>query len=275
MYPMGSDLVIKKPRLSALRWGAFLALGLLLVGWLLNTPGGLLGKADAVAYAVCHRIDLRSYYLGERQLPLCARCTGMYLGATTGLLYQQALARRRGGAPGRLVIAILALLVLFFIVDGLNSFLSFFPGAPLIYPPRNELRLLAGSGMGIAIAAALFPAFNQTVWADWEPRPALSSVRSLAYLALLVALLDALIMSENPMLLYPLALISAGGVLLVLTLAYTMVWVMLLRAENTFLHARQLLYPVLGGFGLAWMQIIVLDVIRYLLTGTWEGFHLG
>ena len=74
-----------------------LAVGLLLVGWLFNTPGGLLGKADAVGYAVCHRIDLRSFYIGDRQLPLCARCTGMYLGAMLGLVYQVFFGRRRAG----------------------------------------------------------------------------------------------------------------------------------------------------------------------------------
>ncbi len=66
----------------------FIAVGLLLVGWLWNTPAGLLGKADALGYAVCHRIDVRSFHLGERQLPLCARCTGMYLGAMLGLVFQ-------------------------------------------------------------------------------------------------------------------------------------------------------------------------------------------
>ena len=55
--------------------------------WVYFTPEGILGKAGAVGYAVCHRIDLRSFHLGLRQLPLCARCTGMYLGALLGLTY--------------------------------------------------------------------------------------------------------------------------------------------------------------------------------------------
>ena len=66
---------------TSLKAGLALAVGLVLLGWLLNTPPGLLGKADAIGYAVCHRIDLRSFHLGERALPLCARCSGMYLGA--------------------------------------------------------------------------------------------------------------------------------------------------------------------------------------------------
>ncbi len=125
--------------------------------------------------------------------------------------------------------------MLFFVVDGFNSFISFFPGAPVLYQPQNGLRLLAGSGMGIAIAVALFPAFNQTVWVDWDPKPAMPGLRSLGGLVLLMLLVDLLVLSENPLLLYPLALISAAGVLLLLTLAYSMVWLMIFRAENRFL----------------------------------------
>lgn len=38
----------------------------------LLAPGGLLDKADKVGYAVCHRITIRSFLIGERQMPLCA-----------------------------------------------------------------------------------------------------------------------------------------------------------------------------------------------------------
>src|SRR5512136_675509 len=99
-----------------------LAVGILGFGWLLNTPPGLLGKADAIGYAVCHRIDLRSFHLGERPLPLCARCSGMYLAAMLGLTFQTISAPRRGGMPPRRVRIILGLFVVAFAVDGLNSF---------------------------------------------------------------------------------------------------------------------------------------------------------
>ena len=32
------------------------------VVWLSYTPPGLLGKADAIGYAVCHRISARSFF---------------------------------------------------------------------------------------------------------------------------------------------------------------------------------------------------------------------
>src|SRR5512135_3248394 len=95
---LGMEETVPRTRLFHIlgRWGLAMAAVLLFGGWLLNTPPGLLGKADAVGYSVCHRIDARSFHIGNRQLPLCVRCTGMYLGAMLGLVYQAFLAPRRG-----------------------------------------------------------------------------------------------------------------------------------------------------------------------------------
>ena len=253
----------------------FVLVGLLLLGWLLNTPAGLLGKADAIGYAVCHRIDLRSFHLGDRQLPLCARCTGMHLGALLGLAYQAILSRRKAGLPPRRVQVVLGLLACAFAVDGANSFLSLIPGAPSLYEPQNLLRLLTGTGMGLAIAVLLFPAFNQTAWRDWQSQPALTGFKQLGGLVALALLLDLVVLSGNPLVLYPLALLSAAGVLVELTLVYAMVAMMVFRAENLYTRLAQMLLPLTGGFGLGLLQIAALDFIRYLFTRTWDGFHLG
>lgn len=248
---------------------------LILLAWLLNTPPGLLGKADAIGYAVCHRIDLRSFHLGDRQLPLCARCSGMYLGAMIGLLWQAFTSPRWMGSPPKRVIIVLGIFLFAFAVDGINSFVSLFPGAPQLYPPSNSMRLLTGTGMGLVIAAALFPAFNASVWQQSDIRPAIGGLRRLGVIIILAILLDLFILTENPLLLYPLAIISAAGVLVLLTLVYTMLWLVVLKRENRYNGFEELIIPLIGGFGLALIQIGILDWLRYLLTGTWDGFHLG
>lgn len=266
-----------KTRLNTLPWkGPFLlAIGFLLLGWLLSTPPGLLGKADAIGYAVCHRIDLRSFHLGERPLPLCARCSGMYLAAMLGLLYQAISSPRRGGMPPRRIQVTLGLFVVAFAVDGLNSFASLIPGMPLLYQPQNWLRLATGTGMGLVIAAYLYPAFNQTVWREWDPRPALGTYRSLVGLLLLAILLDMAVLSQKGIALYPLALISAAGVLVILTMVYGMLGLIVLRHENRYESVVQLGMVLASGFGIALFQIVILDLARFWLTGTWDGFHLG
>jgi uncharacterized membrane protein len=259
------------------KWGIVLTAGLLLIGWLFNTPTGLLGKADAVGYAVCHRIDARSFHLGNRQLPLCVRCTGMYLGAMWGLAFQVILGRRRGGIPSWRVWGILGVLVIAFGVDGLNSYAHLIPAfhLPSLYEPQNWLRLLTGTGMGLVMMVALFPVFNQTVWRDWENKPALVGWQSWSVLFGVALLLDGIVLTENPLVLYPLALISTGGVLVILTMVYTMIWLMILRRENRITRFAQLTFPLVGGFAVTLLQIIVLDLIRYWLTGTWGGLSLG
>ena len=257
------------------KWVLLFGIGLLLFGWLLNTPAGLLGKADAVGYAVCHRIDVRSFHILGRQMPLCARCTGMYLGAMLGLIYLSITARRWTGLPPWKVMIVFGIFVAAFGIDGINSYLHFFPGFTGLYEPQNWLRLVTGTGLGIAISALLYPAFNQSAWKDWDDRRVLSNVRSLGVLLILAALLDLLVISEFWPVLYVLALLSAAGVLILLTMVYSMVFLMLLRKENSFERIQQMVVPLAAGFLMAMLQIAALDVVRYWLTGTWSGFIFG
>jgi uncharacterized membrane protein len=249
----------------------FVGTAALLVGWLIETPAGLLGKADAIAYAICHRIATRSFTIGDRPLPLCARCTGMYLGALIGLVYQMRLGKR-GGLPSRKILAVLAFFVVAFGIDGVNSYLQLFPHAPSLYTPQNWLRLLTGTGMGLGMAAMLLPVFNQTVWQNWGGEKLLSSWRQLIELLLLAALVDLAVLSGNPLLLYPLALLSVATVIVLLSMIYAMVWVMLSKRENHFQSLKGLTIALVAGFATALSQIAVMDFARYLLTGTWKGF---
>lgn len=268
---------------AASKYLVILAALLVFMGWMLSTPPGLLGKADAVGCAVCHRIEARSFHIGSRQLPMCARCSGMYLGAMLGLTYQIIFAPKRSGVPHWSVIVLLALFVVAFGIDGTNSYLYLiketYPGAftrlPNLYAPSNTLRLLTGSGMGLGIAGMLFPAFNQTVWMDADQRPAFADLKPFVPLFGLTLALDLLVLTESPIVLYPAAFVSAGGVLVLLTMVYAMVWVMLMQQENGFTRYSQLWLALAAGFTLAMLQIAAIDALRFWLTGSWGGFPLG
>jgi uncharacterized membrane protein len=267
----------KRPAQALGRWGLVLTTALLLVGWLLNTPPGLLGKADAVGYAVCHRIDVRSFHLGDRPMPLCVRCTGMYLGAMLALIYQAFLAPRRGRLPSLRAWIPLGLLVLAFAVDGANSYAHLIPELklPSLYEPQHWLRLLTGAGMGLVMLITLYPVFNQTVWRDWIDRPIFPGWRSWAGLFGLALGLCLLVLTQNPLVLYPLAYLTAGGVLVILSMTYCILWLMIFKRENRFTRPAQLIWPLLAGFATTMVQIIGLNIVRYLFTGTWGGFSLG
>jgi uncharacterized membrane protein len=276
-----------KPRISIGAVSKFLILPAVLLvftGWFLNTPPGLSGKAEAIGYAVCHRIPERSFHIGNYQLPLCSRCSGMYLGAVTGLVFQSILGWKRGKAPRRSLIAVMVILVVAFGVDGSNSFLyllkqirpGILPQVHNLYVPSNILRLLTGSGMGLAIAALLYPAFNQSVWMDFDDQSAaLPGWKAFGLLLVIQIALDLLVLTGSPFVLYPLAFVSVTGVWLLLTMVYSIVWVMITRQDNRFVKFRQLWLVLLAGLTITIIQTASIDMLRFWLTGTWGGFPLG
>lgn len=252
---------------------AILAAAVIFITWLALTPPGLMGKEDAVGYAVCHRIADRSYFFGSRQMPLCSRCTGMYLGAFAGLIY---LGRkgRRGGFPPKLILMVLGFLALLFVIDGVNSFTDIFPGIPQLYAPMNWLRLITGTMLGILIPAALIPVFHQTVWTEVDSTPIINTWLDLLQVLAIALALALAALSGNILLLYPVAFISSATVLAVLTITYSVVWTMVQRKDNQYRILSEYRFNLLLGFITAVAQIALLDLIRYSMTGTWEGFIL-
>lgn len=264
------------------RWFIPIAALLAFSAWFYIAPPGLLGKADAIGYAVCHRIDERSFHIGERQLPLCARCTGEFNAAAIALIFFAIASGKKSGMPGWKLGAPLLLFFIAFGVDGSNSYLyllkqtsdSAFQNIPNLYIPNNTLRLFTGSGMGIALASILFPAFNQTVWQAADKERALDW-KKLGALIGIIVLIDILILSENPVVLYPISILSALGVLALLTLVFTMAWLMVMRQENSFNRLAEMWMPFLAGLTLAFLMIAAIDLLRFNLTGTWGGLPFG
>ena len=250
--------------------------------WLSFAPPGLLGKADAVGYAICHRIDERSFQIGERQLPLCARCTGEFYAAGISLLFFSLVSPRKSGMPGWRLGAPLLLFLLAFAIDGSNSYLyllkttsgDMLAGIPNLYVPNNTLRLFTGSGMGIGLASILYPAFNQSAWRNVDAGRALDW-KKLAALIGIILVVNFAILREHPAVLYVMAIVSVLGVLALLIMVFSMVWLMMMRQENEFSSLKQMWMPFLAGTTLAFLMIGTIDLIRFTLTGTWGGFPLG
>jgi uncharacterized membrane protein len=249
--------------------------GVMLLVWLVYTPPGLLGKADAIGFAVCHRINARSFHLDGRPLALCARCSGMYLGALLGLGYQWLTCRRSGKWPPKGQLALFGLMALAFAADGANSYFQYLTGNGLLYQTTNPVRAFVGMGMGLVMAVALYPSFNQTVWRDYEDQPSIKTWKQLAGLLVLAVIVVLLLLSGNPLILYPLSLISAGGVVVMLSMLYSMILLSLTRKENFAEDYRDLAMPLLLGFIIALVQISLLDFGRLILFGSWGGFPNG
>lgn len=114
-----------------------------------------LGSAEALIGSVCHRFPARTLSLGEHPLPVCARCTGIWIGWLLALPlwpFTVGHGRRRRGSPrGRawLTAAALGAIVLasFEVMGWLTT----------SNPTRFALGLPIGVLAGSALRGGLFP----------------------------------------------------------------------------------------------------------------------
>ncbi|MEA3408148.1 MAG: DUF2085 domain-containing protein [Chloroflexota bacterium] len=134
---------------------------------------------------ICHQASTHCLHFGGRPLPLCARCTGMFLGATLALfgLWGMGQGRRSRLPPWRLGLA-LAALASVWAVDGANSFLFTVERALALYRPSNILRLISGMGMGLALGVVLYPVYHVAFWRRVDERRVLDEAWRFSLLAL-------------------------------------------------------------------------------------------
>jgi uncharacterized membrane protein len=265
------------PAISA--WDGLLALVALAVilALLFGSPGSLLDKADHAAYAVCHRIGDRSFFVAGRQLPLCARCSGTYLGALAGLVVLAVRGRGRArDLPGRRYLLAMGLSFLAWGFDGANSYLTLFPGMPHLYEPYNLLRLITGTLEGLAISALLLPVFNLSLWSAADlaegadaRQPSIAGWPDLAWLLVGGALVVAIVSSEWDPLLYPLALVS-GLMIVGLVGVINGMLLMVLRRASPAQRWPQAVTPLLGGVALAMIELTAIGLLRAELMA-WLG----
>ena len=84
-----------------------------------------------------------------------------------------------------------------------------------------------------------------------------------------------LVLTERPVFLWVFGLISTLGVLLMLTMIGTVTFLSITHFDRNALIWRHMAIPLLAGLTLAFIELGAMDLLRYVLTGTWNGFPLG
>jgi uncharacterized membrane protein len=232
-----------------------------------------LGGLDYAGYAVCHRITERSFTVAGRQLPLCARCTGMYLGVALSFLVLGLAGRFKWAKlPPSKIMGVFVGFVVVMGIDGVNSYSHFFPDIPHVYEPQNWLRLVTGMGTGLAMGVFIFPAMAQTLWRDYQWRPVLIGFREFFWLVALALIVALLVLSNQPLLLYVLGVVSALGVVAILTVINSMMMLLVTRRDARSVRWREAAVPLAIGLALAVLEIAGVSYLRFDLTGTMTGF---
>ena len=153
-----------------------LTLAALAAGWLvLLTAAPLLPPAgSALIYAaaslVCHQLPDRSFHLGAFQLPVCARCLGLYAGAAAGCAAALFDARpspppiQRAGAGGGAAARVITVLAL--VPTAVTVGLEWLG----IWYPSNVTRALAGAPAGFVVGLVVARALATVHYGEWAPR---------------------------------------------------------------------------------------------------------
>lgn len=236
------------------------------INWLNITPPGIYPKFFAVGSTVCHQIPSHSFHFGDTQFSLCARCAGLYLGSLIGLGYFFTQGKKKALPPR----GILLLLIGFFLLwagDGVNSFISDFLNRPFLYETTNYTRLVTGFGMGLTMATALMTLFNVTIWKDSHNTPLLHHPLQITGYFAGSVLLGWLLLTGGGILFSALAYIAIGIVILIITMLYTVFWVIMTRKETQFTELKSLGIFLIAGFGTAMAQITLLYMLRNWLLG--------
>lgn len=237
----------------------------IIAAFVLAPPWSVLEKADAVGSAVCHRISHRSFHLAGRQLPLCVRCTGTYLGVMAGLGTFWLRGRRRStGFPPLPVLVALAGFWAVWGVDGLNSYLTLL-GGPHVYEPHHLLRVLTGCLNGVVLITLVWPVFNFSLWKQTDARPVIRNLRELGGIVAIGWVMALVIYTEPSFLLYPMAILSAFGVLLMLTLVNSMLVLVIMQREAVALTWHDAVLPLTLGLALALVEVGAIDFVRFNL----------
>jgi len=205
-------------------------------------PGSsLLDRLRWLDSGICAQMPTHSFYPGGQELPLCARNTGIYLGFIVTLLTLYATGRGHAQRlPPWPIIAALASGVGILALDGFNSFFLDL-GLPHLYQPHNLIRLATGLITGLALATLSLPAMNRLFWHTYDEQRSISSWTTLlSYIPALVLCFFAVI-SQNVLVLYPIALLSTAGILTTLSSLNLIVIVAMSKRDESFERYRDLL----------------------------------
>lgn len=231
-------------------------------------PAPLSQKLLAAMGGVCGLRPAHSYFAGSVQLPLEARMTGIYGGVsiTLGWLFL----RRRLGATrvgSRTTLALLAVLFLTMVADGLNSTVTDL-GLPNPYMSTNITRIVTGLLSGISMAVILAWVIAIIARAPVHPPLALLDRPPdlLAPLGL-CALFGLLVVSQQSWSYYPVAVLSVGGLVVALAGALALPVIAIGGLGERIATPRQLVTPGALALLLAFAFLAVLAAFRWSIIG--------
>lgn len=138
----------------------------------------LLKLTDMLGFSVCHQLPGRTLLFGKILMPVCSRCSGIYLGFLLSVIFLSALYRKKeSDLPPVYVIASAALFILSTVIDGVFSYSG-------LYITNNIIRLITGYMFGAGIAIIIYPVFTYQYFKEPQRKKIFYNYRHFIYFIL-------------------------------------------------------------------------------------------
>ncbi len=239
------------------------------------TPGDFVYKLDVLGFGVCHEIPGHSFFIGGHQLPLCARCTGIYLGALSTVALLSVLRRRSIGLPAWPIVEVLGVFFAAMALDGTNSTLSSFGLG--WWDSTNLIRVITGSLAGVAVGFIFYPVFNMSMWSTEvvTQKRVINRPWELLLYMLPAALLVVLVLYGGDWLFYPLSFLSILGMVTLLSMANIILVLIFARREGAARFFPAVFTPMLVGVLFTLLELTLLAWGRTSLAPYLASSNLG
>jgi uncharacterized membrane protein len=130
---------------------------------------------DKTGFSVCHQLPERTLLFGKILMPVCARCSGIYIGFLCTILFLFIVFRKReSDLPPVYIIVTAVIFILSAIVDGFFSYLGF-------YETNNIIRLVTGYMFGAGLSIIIYPVFVYQYFKNYQRKKIFYSYKQFIY----------------------------------------------------------------------------------------------
>jgi uncharacterized membrane protein len=191
-----------------------------------------------LGFGLCHQLPERSFVFGGLQWPVCARCTGIYLGLIAALaaLLLVYRTRQRFGAPPWPFWLFAAAALSAMAYDGFSSYLGW-------RPTTNFLRLLTGLAVGTTLAVIVYVMLVGSLATQATEKRVVSTPKPIGIVALSVLLLIAVVYGLGPLVGPLLAGVDALAIIITFGLLMLVIVGLFRRFDRSVSRVRDLLLP--------------------------------
>jgi len=214
-----------------------------------------------IGFSVCHQIPQRTLLFGKIYMPVCSRCSGIYIGFLVSIIFLFLVFRKKESElPPVYIIICAAVFILSMIIDGILSYFG-------VYSTNNAIRLITGYLFGAGTAIIIYPIFIYQYYRLSQKKKIFYNLKYFIYFLIVSFLFIIILFSSLPALgnfFYYL-----NGIAVVFTFYFTNLTLILLipffaQKAQKFL-SRYLLLPVLIAMGATMLELFVTFKLHSLI----------